>query len=735
MKSFCTLVLALLYSFTSFSQKELNVWTFGIGAGLDFNSGSPVPIITAFNNENGSASICDTSGQLLFYTDGNIIYNQNHNPMPNGIGLLPQNGLGIVSPATQPAVIAGVPGEENKYFVFSLEDKSHGSQGRLYYSIVDMDLAGGLGDVVPGQEAVLLDAALSGKMTVVAGNNFDIWLMVHSSIHIGTPVHNQWKAYRITTSGIEPPVISELLGNPDVYRSEVIRFSPDRKRMVASCTGTIGGGNNWAGNLLLLFDFDPTTGKLSNQKILGNSLSYGTFNFGANYGTGGVCFSPDNSKLYVSMSTASGGRIIQYDHVNTDNMADILSSAQLIYIHPSFSSMFQWFASTEIRLGPDNKIYVGRGPLYGSAFNTLHVINNPNEAGSACNFTPDVITLAAGTINKVGLPNDVVRLRLIDTTYELVACFEDSTILSPGDSLDRNFRWENGDIARLRTITQSGTYLVRYQDDKYPHIWYMDTFQVTISSSQIPEVQTDTVCKGMFNTARAIAPDTVRFRYTWLDDAGNLLSSRESLTGDTLGGLLPNQAYALYLEAIGTDCDTMLYFTTSEYPSLELEVIPAYAIIKYGDSIRLHVSGAYLYAWEPSGSLDSPTSFSPVAAPTEPTTYTVLGIDENGCRDTAKVIIDIDYSMADFIPNAFTPNGDGLNDLFKVAGLKYQKLIAFRVFNRWGQMIFETQHPDVGWDGKHKGELCEMGTYYYLIIIAYPDTRLNTFKGDITLIR
>ncbi len=126
---------------------------------------------------------------------------------------------------------------------------------------------------------------------------------------------------------------------------------------------------------------------------------------------------------------------------------------------------------------------------------------------------------------------------------------------------------------------------------------------------------------------------------------------------------------------------------------------------------------------------------APFLRPLKPTTYTVLGLNSYGCSDTANVYVDIDYTMPDFIPNAFSPNGDGLNDVFKIENISYQKLIALRVFNRWGQMVYESSDPAKGWDGTQNGQPCNMDSYYYLIVLSYPDGQIKNYKGEVTLIR
>ncbi len=116
--------------------KEGNIWYFGENAGLDFNSGSPVALTDGMlNTDEGCASICDTNGSLLFYTDGMTVYNKNHIVMPNGTGLLGHNS------STQSAIIVKKPMSNNLYYIFTVDGNS-GSGGGLSYSVVNLNLDG-----------------------------------------------------------------------------------------------------------------------------------------------------------------------------------------------------------------------------------------------------------------------------------------------------------------------------------------------------------------------------------------------------------------------------------------------------------------------------------------------------------------------------------------------------------------------------------------------------------------
>ena len=141
MKYFIKIVIILLCTQSNtFAQKESNIWYFGENAGIDFNSGAPVALTNgSLNTQEGCASVCDSLGNLLFYTDGVYVWDNTHTMMSNGFYL-----YGHYS-STQSAVIVKKPGSVNIYYIFTVAVE--GSYDGFRYSEVDMNLNGGLGDI------------------------------------------------------------------------------------------------------------------------------------------------------------------------------------------------------------------------------------------------------------------------------------------------------------------------------------------------------------------------------------------------------------------------------------------------------------------------------------------------------------------------------------------------------------------------------------------------------------
>src|SRR6185295_10694785 len=191
------LPLLLLLSCKCFAQNEANIWYFGNQAGVDFNSGTPVALTNcspSFNAFEGVGTLSDANGNLLFYTDGNHVFNANHVTMPNGTGLLSNTS------STQTGLSIKQPGGGSIYYVFHIDFNY--SNIKLYYSTVDMSLDGGLGDVA--QSNILLRDNTTEKVTGVRhANGTDVWIISHD---MGS---NAFVAFLLTSSGLSAtPVIS-----------------------------------------------------------------------------------------------------------------------------------------------------------------------------------------------------------------------------------------------------------------------------------------------------------------------------------------------------------------------------------------------------------------------------------------------------------------------------------------------------------------------------------------------
>ncbi len=240
------------------------------------------------------------------------------------------------------------------------------------------------------------------------------------------------------------------------------------------------------------------------------------------------------------------------------------------------------------------------------------------------------------------------------------------------------------------------------------------------------------ICKG--NTAQLMAGGGVS--YTW--------SPAQTLDS-------PNNQYPIaspsittvYSVAITTsnNCQFTLVTTVNVY-NLSNNPISAVANptgVIQGNTTSLQYSGdpGATINWYPNTHVTPKTGYTVTAQPDRPTTYTVVAVN-GSCRETLYVFVDVFLPGCiegdAFVPNTFTPNGDGQNDILYVRGLKIDELY-FAVYNRWGEMVFETTDKNKGWDGNYKGRPADVGVFgWYLKVKCYNGE--ETFKkGNVTLIR
>ena len=141
------------------------------------------------------------------------------------------------------------------------------------------------------------------------------------------------------------------------------------------------------------------------------------------------------------------------------------------------------------------------------------------------------------------------------------------------------------------------------------------------------------------------------------------------------------------------------------------------------------------YLWTPSSSLSCDTCRSPNASPTVTTWYYVTVTDSDGCSTTDSVLVTVKENCGSiYLPNAFSPNNDGYNDVLYVYG-DCIKDMDLNIYDRWGNKVFESNNINEGWDGKYNGQPMNAGTYVYTLTVTDNNNNTTTKKGNITLVR
>ena len=391
----------IFLSFHAVSQGEANNWYFGINAGITFNTKPPTTLTNGklITNE-GCATISDPMGNLLFYTDGIKVWDSKHNVTPNGSGLKGN------SSSTQSAIVVPFPFNSKKYYIFTV-DEEVGKDG-LQYSIFDMALNSGTGDIVSTQKNLKLLYPTCEKITAIQhSNGIDYWVVTHK---FNCDTIYSWL---ITSTGIDKVPVKCITGviiNSSVANSiGNLKISPTGKKICYA---------NERLNNFCIGDFNTSTGIVSNIWSLSIKWAYG------------VEFSPLGNYVYISSTTDKS--LYQFD-TRAKTKSDFLNSKIIIDNNKKEYGSLQ--------LGPDKKIYACR---VGNAF--VDVIFAPDSAGKNCRLKLDYINLS-GRSGYLGLPAFIQSYFNSEFVYG-GNCFGDTVwfLLTNSNKFD-SIQWEFGDAS------------------------------------------------------------------------------------------------------------------------------------------------------------------------------------------------------------------------------------------------------------------------------------------------
>ncbi|MGI4739906.1 MAG: gliding motility-associated C-terminal domain-containing protein [Janthinobacterium lividum] len=429
-------------------EKFANTWYFGYKAGLDFNQATDsIPPTVLTNGQMtapaGAGIMADGTGKILFYSNGDTIWNGNHTIMTNGTGMggnrLSTDGpLPIRMPGSPPV---GMPGGETHYLIFT-QDAAGGPKG-LSYSEIVIPAGGGVGTVTAATKNTPLTQGTTEKMTgVFHKNGCDIWIIVHGWGDAKSGTANRgdsFLAYRVTTTGVNPVPIISTVGSlhaasvaPMGYRGQM-KVTPDGQRLAVARYSEVVGDSS---STVELFGFDTSTGVVSANPQVPYIVDRGE---GKYYG---VDFSA-GSKLYATVMNPP--KLLQFNISGTG---------------PVNKQSLPLKQTTPVNLGslqmaPDGKIYVARENQPALGF-----ITYPDSVGAKARYADDSLTLRlSGRRSGLGLVNfNQSSLLRVGFGAQSTACLEITFTAPPIDFDSKVYAWDFGDGTKSAEENPKHTY-------------------------------------------------------------------------------------------------------------------------------------------------------------------------------------------------------------------------------------------------------------------------------------
>lgn len=686
---------ATLICTVTLAQKEAVHWYFGQGAGINFREGDPGATWRGrLNSTEGSGAMCDSAGNLLLYSGGTIVLNSDHEIMPNG------RGLGGHISSTESNLIVPAPNARGIYYIFTTGAAEENFTAGMQYSVVDMSLDSGKGDVIIKNQRMFSPAA--EKLAAIPhANGCDIWIIGHEYNS------NGFRAYRLTENGIEPDVILSEVGSrhEGLFPAAMNMMFPTNAvgAMATTADGTRIAVAIFEDGIIELFDFDAQTGRLSNPVTIPFLKK-----------VYGLAFSPDKSKLYTSIRRPVGG-IYQLDL----QVADIANSAVLLGIPGGDGP-------GTIQLGPDRRLYIARWRQ-----NFLAVVNQPNRLAPACDFVMDGFLLRRQTSSELGLPEFMSSYLPVPKFNVYNECAEAPIFFQFDDAaqVTTNF-WDFGDptsgsdnFSTIKTpvhyFDQAGPYEVRlirtYQSGR------IDTSYRSVLVKGKPAISLgkDTIlCAGSPVDFDLTQPGK-NIQYLW-SDGSDSSAFQVTQTGR-------------YIVKVTNDCgsttdDIIVAYAESPKPQLGLDdgLCPDSTLL-----LSYTPQSLTSYLWH-DGSRDE--SFLVTA----PGTYSLRIENICGSLTDSLTITEANCDCELFIPNVFTPNGDNINDQFFPQYNCNITTYNLQVFDRFGRMMYKTEDPNAPWQGECRQDDCPAGVYYYHFEFkgdARVTDSLEVHQGSVTLFR
>ena len=287
------------------------------------------------------------------------------------------------------------------------------------------------------------------------------------------------------------------------------------------------------------------------------------------------------------------------------------------------------------------------------------------------------------------------------------------------------YQWSNGMTTQNITGLTAGNYAVTYTDNR--GCQRAKTFVLTEPTPVLVQgtVQ-DNKCYGVTDGSISVNISGGSPNYT--------LQWSNGLSVNPIANLAPGSYGISVRDANG--CQSNASFSVFPASPLELMMVQAETIF-IGDRVELTAdvtggTGNYTFQWTPENTLECPTCRTTAASPVRQTQYQVYVTDGNGCQIEGHILVRVNQDI--FVPNAFTPGNNGINDTFKPV-VRMAKECSFSIFDRWGEKIYSTNDADLGWDGTLRGTTVPADVYVYRVDVTFLNGESKTLHGNVVLLR
>ena len=295
-----------------------------------------------------------------------------------------------------------------------------------------------------------------------------------------------------------------------------------------------------------------------------------------------------------------------------------------------------------------------------------------------------------------------------------------------------SFNWSNGINTSEISDLSAGSYTLTVTDSKACQA--ISTIELGEPGPLIPNITSDSqICNEEENGVLFLNAEGGTPNYEYSIDGGQqfvLIPSIQNLRIDTYEVLVQ--------DANGCEAVQQVEIPQPEVVSL---FVPQLSTFQLGDtqyaSISDNASTTLSYQWMPEDGLTCPTCPSTIIQPLRNTTYTITAVDEFGCSVEATLSVQVNRKLNVYIPNAFSPNGDQINDTFEIfVGQGVTAIRTLQIFDRWGNHLFNSSlESNFAWDGQFRGEPAAQGIYTYFTEVEYLDGSSMRFEGEVVLVR